>query len=297
MKHRIISLILMLSSISTICSAKSANIITDTIPVTIDQDFVIVNASVNGKRKRLIFDTGSSNLTMMKTNKDDTKIEGYQTATDNNQKKGETGYTFINLQLGKFTIRQYIYLLPENKVFHQFCDGTLGLTTFRMIKAIVKLDIKKKIMIITTDKKLFANERINKTHYKLNENGLPIISLCIGPNYKVKNVALDTGNNRLLVINPTDYEKIIKSKDSEKFKKQILYTIREHIPYSIFEDNDSITSVKLRLNRLEALKLSLKNVKVVSEKQERSSLGGPVSNYGSIIFDPCKKDIYVQPYN
>ena len=281
---------------STLSTLNSKNL-TDTIPLTFDYQMPVVKADINGKTRRFLVDTGSSASMIMLGTGDAYTLEGDSVEVeDANGEREQTGYTQADFRLGRFEGRKNFYFMPYNELLHGVFDGILGIDYLEYMGVVVKMDVKRCQLIVTTDKKFFNKEKRKKIRFKRNKTDrLPKLKVKMSPGCKVKDVLFDTGFNEMLELRMEDYERLAGSKHGEAFRQQLTGTAYKDLQGTALQERDSVGTITFRLKELEVLKTKLRDVDAHAEKTTDSKLGSAILNYGAVVIDAKKRKIYFLP--
>lgn len=257
----------------------------------------VVKALINGQERRFLLDTGSSaSILMLGTG------DGYVLAGDSIEmedaygEKEMTGYTQADFRLGCFEGKKNFYFMPYNEVLHGLFDGILGMDYLEYMGVVVKIDVKRGHLIVTTDKRLFNREKRKKTTYKRDKtDGLPKLKVKMSPGGKVKNVLFDTGFNEMLELRMEDFERLMHSRRGEAFRQQLTGTAVGGNQGTALQQRDSVGRTNFRLKEMKALKTKLYAIDAHAEVTSDSKLGAAILNHGAVIIHARKRKIYFLP--
>ena len=228
--------------------------LTDTIPLTFEYNMPVVKALINGQERRFLLDTGSSASILMLGTGDDYVLTGDSIEMeDAHGEKQLTGYTQADFRLGCFEGKKNFYFMPYNEVLHGLFDGILGMDYLEYMGVVVKIDVKRGYLIVTTDKRLFNREKRKKTTYKRDKTDrLPKLKVKMVPGGKVKNVLFDTGFNEMLELSMEDLERLMNSRRGEAFRQQLTGTAYGGNQGTALQQRDSVGRTNFRLKEMEA---------------------------------------------
>ena len=265
--------------------------LTDTIPLIFEYNMPVVKAFINGQERRFLLDTGSS-----------ASILDYVLAGDSIEmedahgEKQLTGYTQADFRLGRFEGKKNFYFMPYNEVLHGLFDGILGMDYLEYMGVVVKIDVKRGHLIVTTDKRLFNREKRKKTTYKRDKTDrLPKLKVKMSPGGKVKNVLFDTGFNEMLELRMEDFERLMHSRRGEAFRQQLTGTAYGGNQGTALQQRDSVGRINFRLKEMKALKTKLYDIEAHAEETTDSKLGAAILNHGAVIIHARKRKIYFLP--
>ena len=271
--------------------------LTDTIPLTFEYNMPVVKALINGQERRFLLDTGSSASILMLGTGDDYALAGDSIEMeDAHGEKQLTGYTQADFRLGCFEGKKNFYFMPYNEVLHGLFDGILGMDYLEYMGVVVKIDVKRGHLIVTTDKRLFNREKRKKTTYKRDKTDrLPKLKVKMSPGGKVKNVLFDTGFNEMLELRMEDFEQLMHSRRGEAFRQQLTSTAYGGNQGTALQQKDSVGRINFRLKEMKALKTKLYDIDAHAEETTDSKLGAAILNHGAVIINARKRKIYFLP--
>lgn len=271
--------------------------LTDTIPLTFEYNMPVVKALINGQERRFLLDTGSSASILMLGTGDDYALVGDSIEMeDAHGEKQMTGYTQADFRLGRFEGKKNFYFMPYNEVLHGLFDGILGMDYLEYMGVVVKIDVKRGHLIVTTDKRLFNREKRKKTTYKRDRTDrLPKLKVKMVPGGKVKNVLFDTGFNEMLELRMEDFERLMNSRRGEDFRQQLTGTAYGGNQGTALQQKDSVGRINFRLKEMKALKTKLYDIDAHAEETTDSKLGAAILNHGAVIINARKRKIYFLP--
>ena len=271
--------------------------LTDTIPLTFEYNMPVVKALINGQERRFLLDTGSSASILMLGTGDDYILAGDSIEMeDATGEKQLTGYTQADFRLGCFEGKKNFYFMPYNEVLHGLFDGILSMDYLEYMGVVVKIDVKRGHLIVTTDKRLFNREKRKKTTYKRDKTDwLPKLKVKVSPGGKVKNVLFDTGFNEMLELRMEDFERLMNSRRGEDFRQQLTGTAYGGNQGTALQQRDSVGRTNFRLKEMKALKTKLYDIDAHAEVTSDSKVGAAILNHGAVIIHARKRKIYFLP--
>ncbi len=271
--------------------------LTDTIPLTFEYNMPVVKALINGQERRFLLDTGSSASILMFGTGDDYALTGDSIEMeDAHGEKQLTGYTQADFRLGCFEGKKNFYFMPYNEVLHGLFDGILGMDYLEYMGVVVKIDVKRGHLIVTTDKRFFNREKRKKTTYKRDKTDrLPKLKVKMSPGGKVKNVLFDTGFNEMLELRMEDFERLMNSRRGEDFRQQLTGTAYGGNQGTVLQQKDSVGRINFRLKEMKVLKTKLYDIDAHAEETTDSKLGAAILNHGAVIINARKRKIYYLP--
>lgn len=288
---------LVIITLSSTLSTLNSKTLTDTIPLTFEYNMPVVKALINGQERRFLLDTGSSASILMLGTDDDYALAGDSIEMEDAYGEKEmTGYTQADFRLGCFEGKKNFYFMPYNEVLHGLFDGILGMDYLEYMGVVVKIDVKRGHLIVTTDKRLFNREKRKKTTYKRDKTDrLPKLKVKMSPGGKVKNVLFDTGFNEMLELRMEDFERLMNSRRGEDFRQQLTGTAYGGNQGTALQQRDSVGRTNFRLKEMKALKTKLYDIEAHAEETTDSKLGAAILNHGAVIIHARKRKIYFLP--
>lgn len=271
--------------------------LTDTILLTFEYNMPVVEAYINGQPRRFLLDTGSSASILMLGIGDDYALAGDSIEMeDAHGEKQLTGYTQADFRLGRFEGKKNFYFMPYNEVLHGLFDGILGMDYLEYMGVVVKIDVKRGHLIVTTDKRLFNREKWKKTTYKRDKTDrLPKLKVKMSPGGKVKNVLFDTGFNEMLELRMEVLERLMNSRHGEAFREQLTGTAYTQLQGTALQQLDSVGTINFRVRELKVLKTKLYDTEAHAEETTDSKVGAAILNHGAVIINARKRKIYFLP--
>lgn len=289
---------LVIITLHSTLSTLNSKTLTDTIPLTFEYNMPVVKAEINGKPRRFLLDTGSSASLMMMGTGDIYEMAGDSVEVeDADGAKSQTGYTQAYFRLGKFEGRKNFYFMPYNELLHGLFDGILGMDYLEYMGVVVKIDVRQRHLIVTTDKRFFNHEKRKKTRYKRDKTDrLPKVIVRMNRRFKVKNVLFDTGFNEMLELRMEDFERLMNSKHGAPFREQLKEATYAGNQGTALQAKDSVGRINLHLGELEALKTKVHDADAHAEETSESKLGAALLRYGAVIIDAKRRRICFEPY-
>lgn len=271
----------------------SASHFTDTIDIEWERNQVYVPVEISGKRYRFLFDTGAAQAVVYA----DTPIEGCTTAgwirSHDAIGASDTVSMVIlpALTLGNITMNGCQATVQQRPVRGRNIDGIIG---FNIINSglTAKIDVRKRHLILTDNKKFYKQEEGLETRYRLQFH---VPYFIIGPFGRYQeSVLFDTGSRQLYVMNRQSFDACAE-KTGAFFDNQIEGRSVGRHAIGHFGVEPLSEVVYLHLNDLRIFGSSFSDFHTLTTLGE-SHIGAKLLEYGAVIFNPRKKRIRFQPY-
>lgn len=269
----------------------------DTIPIEVYNNLVILPVSIDGKGYRFILDTGCS-VSMLRSDllTEETTIIKRDTVSDANHNKNEVAFVELcKLSIGKlhFPCFQVIPLSFAGTPWEcAQIDGCLGGDILQNL--IVKIDVRRKRVILTDRKKWFRKEKGASGAMQI-RNNCPYLTLRIG-SVKVEDVMFDSGSTTFYSLCDGIFNQL-KAFKPHWWMGEVIDTAKGATSFGFFgfAKEDSISLVKLPQWKL--CGVPFKNVYTKTNQNTHCSLGARLLGYGQVVLDyPGKRFIFL-PYD
>jgi len=268
----------------------------DTIPIEFIHNRIFFPVTINGNVYRFVLDTGSANCTLFNENigltlRCDT-IGRNEIQDANNIKKIVPIINVPDLMVGKIDFKNIRAATLNTQLERAQCFDFDGLIGTNILKdKILKIDIRKKIIILTDHKNYFNNESGVILSLEVHNNCIPYFDIL--PVSKCKDrVFLDTGNPAFYVMNNQYYNKI----KMKNIQVPIADKCSGNLYAGMWGTGKDTTSIKLQLDDVVLGNLTIHNVKTVVYSYVVSSIGSDILNSGSLTLDYIHKKLIFIPY-
>ncbi|WP_315579082.1 site-2 protease family protein [Hoylesella oralis] len=265
----------------------------DTIPIEIIDDRIYLNTTINGRLQRLCIDTGSSQGTVYEGESTRSYRElGNIVSLDANERADTVRVVSLPpVTFGHITLTDYVASVMPRPAMKTKCDAVIG---FDLINkgVCMKLDLRRRMMILSTDKDAFRGEQGYELKYRL-KWFVPYVY--VSPFIRhTDEVLFDLGYRQLYTMNKQNFDKhVYKSKQVNAQVEGFAYgnlSIGSYGP----EHEDEVAF--LNLDRLKWGNFAFTDVKAITT-QGASRIGAQILKYGTITIDPFRKRIIFSPYN
>ena len=264
----------------------------DTIPIRFQDDQIYIDVEIGGEKHVMNFDTGSSQGVVYDNGriKPSEELGGIISKDANERKDTVRAVVMPDFRLGRLMVSQYVAtMMPRSHVPRTY-DAILG---FDIVNKglLCKIDAKAGHMILTDREGWFDDEAGYEVKYKLHWF---VPHVWVSPFIRHMDKALfDTGSRPLYTMNKASFDKhAYKSKNVES---QVESRSKGHLAIGNFGAEAIDEVVFLNLDRLKWDEFSFRNVNCITT-QGSSRIGAAILNYGSIVIDPLRKRIKIQPY-
>ena len=265
----------------------------DTIPIEFENHRIIVPVEIEGKKYRFLFDTGATQGALFTSGKIPVLREvGNVISYDINRHSDSLRVVQLPaIRMGHLTIDGYLCVVLSSGPMSRAYDGVIG---FDLVNKglCCKIDTENKRLILTDQKKFFAEEQGYKVKYKL-RNFVPCV--WVSPFMRhYDQVIFDTGFQNLYAMGRKSFQThIYKSRHvaaQVEGKAVGQHTIGVHG----VENADTIYF--LALDRMNLGDFTFRDVHIITQEGS-SHIGSELFDYGTLIINPFKKRLLFQPHN
>ena len=265
----------------------------DTIPIEFKAGKILVPVTVQGREYPFILDTGADMEYIYKSSSINlARSEKAYTFKDFNNKRGTADMTLpVDFTVGHVHVHNSAFSVVNGFLGDCISEGVLG---FNLINSgvVAKIDLTKKLLILTDRKHFFDHEGGVDIKYKLLE-GVPWVKFNIS--YGGFGYALfDTGDPEFFNMDKSMYDKFNKKDVNGLFHQQVVWTDSGQKNYGANGLEKEAEHVFLK-----AKNLSMGDVNFYNPKIEGGGgstvFGVEVLKYGSIIINPFKRTFIFQP--
>lgn len=265
----------------------------DTIPIIFEKDQIYIEATVGGRRCLLNFDTGSSQGAVFGNNiPAGSKPLGTVLTTDANGRRDTVGVVGLPaMTIGPLRIDGYVASVFRRQYIRGRYDAILGFDVVNK-GLCVKIDTRKKIMILTDRRDFFDGEPGFGLHYKLKWF---VPYLMVSPFKRhVDEVRFDTGASQLYAMNKQSFDNhAYKSKNVES---QVEGRSKGSFTIGTLGAAPTEEVAFLHLDRLKWGQFRFTDVHAVTT-QGASRIGASMLRYGTVTINGFRRKITFQPYD
>ena len=276
----------------------------DTIPIEMVDGQLFLDVEMNGKTRRFLLDTGSSQGMIYQGTELEGCVElGNMISHDaNNHADTVKVVTLPPFRMGNLQIGHYVATVLPRPAVRPKHDAIIGFDLFNR-GLYAKIDTQKGILILTDRKNTFKEEE--KTGYSVKYKlkwFVPYLMVSPFINH-MDEVLFDTGFRQFFTMNKGSFVTHLEN-DLSRLNKHLGTNIERQIEgrakgqFSIgaFGAEKADEVVFLRLDRLKWNNFSFLDVRCITT-QGASKIGSPLLNHGALIINPTKKRLTLLPYN
>ena len=276
----------------------------DTIPIEIVDGQLFLDVEMNGKTRRFLLDTGSSQGMIYQGTELEGCVElGNMISHDaNNHADTVKVVALPPFRMGNLQIGHYVATVLPRPTVRPKHDAIIGFDLFNR-GLYAKIDTQKGILILTDRKNTFKEEE--KTGYSVKYKlkwFVPYLMVSPFINH-MDEVLFDTGFRQFFTMNKGSFDTHLEN-DLSRLNKHLGTNIERQIEgrakgqFSIgaFGAEKADEVAFLRLDRLKWNNFSFLDVRCITT-QGASKIGSPLLNHGALIINPTKKRLTLLPYN
>ena len=276
----------------------------DTIPIEMVDGQLFLDVEMNGKTRRFLLDTGSSQGMIYQGTELEGCVElGNMISHDaNNHADTVKVVSLPPFRMGNLQIGHYVATVLPRPAVRPKHDAIIGFDLFNR-GLYAKIDTQKGVLILTDRKNTFKEEE--KTGYSVKYKlkwFVPYLMVSPFINH-MDEVLFDTGFRQFFTMNKGSFDTHLEN-DLSRLNKHLGTNIERQIEgrakgqFSIgaFGAEKADEVVFLRLDRLKWNKFSFLDVRCITT-QGASKIGSPLLNHGALIINPTKKRLTLLPYN
>jgi len=264
----------------------------DTIDIEFEHHRILVPVEIEGKRYRFMFDTGCTQGIIFDSNRIPyLKEMGNVVSFDiNNQSDTVHVVQLPAFRLGRLTIDGYLAIIGRAGPVSRGYDGIIGFDLLNK-GLCCKIDVENKRLILTDRKKFFAQERGYEVKYKLS-SFVPCV--WVSPFVRHMDRAIfDTGFPGFYSMNRQSFQKHVYK--SRQVAAQVEGRAIGQRTIGLHGVERADTVYFLALERLKWDNFSFRDLHIVTQ-EGNSHVGAALLDYGSVIINPFRKRIFLQPH-
>ena len=276
----------------------------DTIPIEMVDGQLFLDVEMNGKTRRFLLDTGSSQGMIYQGTELEGCVElGNMISHDaNNHADTVKVVALPPFRMGNLQIGHYVATVLPRPAVRPKHDAIIGFDLFNR-GLYAKIDTQKGILILTDRKNTFKEEE--KTGYSVKYKlkwFVPYLMVSPFVNH-VDEVLFDTGFRQFYTMNKGSFNTHLEN-DLSRLNKHLGANIKRQIEgrakgqFSIGAFGAEVADevIFLRLDRLKWNTFSFLDVRCITT-QGASKIGFPLLQHGVLIINPSKKRFTLLPYN
>jgi len=270
----------------------------DTIDIEFENHRILLPVEIEGKKYRFMFDTGATQGAVFGPSPLGGRMGGGLREVGNvisfdinNHADTLRVVQLPAFRLGHLTIDGYLCtVLPSGPVTRGY-DGIIG---FDLVNKglCCKIDTKNKRLILTDQKKFFAQEQGYEVKYKLS-GFVPYV--WVSPFMRhMDHVLFDTGFQHLYSMNRQSFQQHVYK--SRHVAAQVEGQAVGQSTIGVHGVEHADTVYFLALNRLKWADFAFRDVHTITQEGS-SHIGSELLDYGTLIINPFRKRMLFQPYN
>ena len=264
----------------------------DTIPIEVEDDQIFVNAVIGDRSYRLNIDTGSSHGMIFSDSPISPLLNlGNILSRDaNGQTDSVKVVSLPPFRIGNLVVSNYVASAMSRPAVEHNYDAIIGFDLFN--KGLFgKIDTRRKILILTDNKKLFRKEEGHELRYKL-KWFVPYVGINPIPGC-LDQALFDTGSRQLYTMNKQFFDQQEASGTTAKTLVEGRTKGRNAIGGFGSEEDEEV--VFLHLDCIKWNDFAFSDIRTTTT-QGSSKLGAQLLNYGSLIINPKRKSLVFQPF-
>ena len=276
----------------------------DTIPIEMVDGQLFLDVEMNGKTRRFLLDTGSSQGMIYQGTELEGCVElGNMISHDaNNHADTVKVVALPPFRMGNLQIGHYVATVLPRPAVRPKHDAIIGFDLFNR-GLYAKIDTQKGILILTDRKNTFKEEE--KTGYSVKYKlkwFVPYLMVSPFINH-MDEVLFDTGFRQFFTMNKGSFDTHLENDLSHlnkhlgtNIERQIEGRAKGQFSIGAFGAEKADEVAFLRLDRLKWNNFSFLDVRCITT-QGASKIGSPLLNHGALIINPTKKRLTLLPYN
>ena len=267
----------------------------ETIPYETNNDKIFINVEINGKKRKFLFDTGSTTLICESLFREINPALIYkQLVIDMYKNKDTLKVVSLNdLKLGSITFNDIPATFMQSSPDWFKCLNVEGIIGSNMLRnSIVQISSVNHTIIITDNKKKLNLSKDNVSKLKLIKSIYPFIQISI--NKIPLEVIFDTGNGTFFSLSNGMMNNIIKGEKNKPF--ETISTGFGANSFGLFGAENNTEMFRLRIPLLQINKGKFENTIVETSSIVQSSVGSELLKYGTVTLDYLNKNFYFEPF-
>lgn len=264
----------------------------DTIDFTVVKNKIIIEAEVNGRKRRFMLDTGAplvvSKSFYRETTSDTSLIK--QSVTDANGKTHDMTLAIIDsVKVGKLNLREVPALLLDNNSLILKClniDGFIGSNVLR--NSVVQFNTKTGKIIITDDVRKLGLQKQNASDITLDNQSNPEIKISI--NKHSVPFLFDSGSDEFIVLS---------NELLEEQKKNNLHIVAKGVGSSTmgaFGNGYFTTKARVKINNFSFCNVDFIDAICETTPSNISRIGEQILNYGIVTIDYHHRKMFFESF-
>ena len=267
----------------------------DVITYETNNDKIFINVEINGKKRKFLFDTGSTTLISESLFREINPALIYkQVVVDMFKNKDTLKVVSLNdLKLGSIIFNDIPASVIQSSPDWFKClnvEGIIGSNILR--NSIVQISSINHTVTITDNQKKLTLSKDNISKLKLIKSSYPFIKISI--NKIPLEVIFDTGNGAFFSLSNGMMNNIIKGEKNKPF--ETISTGFGANSFGLFGAENNTEMFRLRIPLLQINKGKFENTIVETSSIVQSSIGSELLKYGTVTLDYLNKNFYFEPF-
>ena len=267
----------------------------DVIPYETNNDKIFINVEINGKKRKFLFDTGSTTLISESLFREiNPALMNKQVVVDMFKNKDTLKIVSLNdLKLGSIIFNDIPASVIQSSPDWFKCLNVEGIIGSNMLRnSIVQISSKNHTVTITDNQKKLPLSKDNISKLKLIKSSYPFIQISI--NKIPLEVIFDTGNGAFFSLSNGMMNNIIKGEKNKPF--ETISTGFGANSFGLFGAENNTEMFRLRIPLLQINKGKFENTIVETSSIVQSSIGSELLKYGTVTLDYLNKNFYFEPF-
>lgn len=267
----------------------------DVITYVTDNDKIFINVEINGKKRKFLFDTGSTTLICESLFREiNPKLIHTELAIDMYKNKDSLKVVSLSeLKLGSIVFNSIPASVMQSPPDWFKCLNVEGIIGSNMLRnSIVQISSINHTITITDNQKKLTLNKDNVSKLKLIKSSYPFIQISI--NKIPLEVIFDTGNGTFFSLSNGMMNNIIKGEKNKPF--ETISTGFGANSFGLFGAENNTEMFRLRIPLLQINKGKFENTIVETSSIVQSSIGSKLINYGTVTLDYLHKKFYFEPF-
>ena len=267
----------------------------DVIPYETNNDKIFINVEINGKKRKFLFDTGSTTLISESLFREiNPALMNKQIVVDMFKNKDTLKIVSLNdLKLGSIIFNDIPASVIQSSPDWFKCLNVEGIIGSNMLRnSIVQISSKNHTVTITDNQKKLPLSKDNISKLKLIKSSYPFIQISI--NKIPLEVIFDTGNGAFFSLSNGMMNNIIKGEKNKPF--ETISTGFGANSFGLFGAENNTEMFRLRIPLLQINKGKFENTIVETSSIVQSSIGSELLKYGTVTLDYLNKNFYFEPF-
>ena len=267
----------------------------DVIPYETNNDKIFINVEINGKKRKFLFDTGSTTLISESLFREiNPALMNKQVVVDMFKNKDTLKIVSLNdLKLGSIIFNDIPASVIQSSPDWFKCLNVEGIIGSNMLRnSIVQISSKNHTVTITDNQKKLPLSKDNISKLKLIKSSYPFIQISI--NKIPLEVIFDTGNGAFFSLSNGMMKNIIKGEKNKPF--ETISTGFGANSFGLFGAENNTEMFRLRIPLLQINKGKFENTIVETSSIVQSSIGSELLKYGTVTLDYLNKNFYFEPF-